>query len=80
LTQFAEPDGPKGWKTRTWFGVKGWPIFAWAGFCRRTEEWGLVFAGMTTASNESIMPLNDRMPVLLKPEEYDQWRRARFVT
>ena len=31
LTAFAEAEGPKGSKTRTWFNVKGQPIFAWAG-------------------------------------------------
>lgn len=73
LSQFAEPEGAKGWKTRTWFGVKNWPVFAWAGFCQRTQQWGIVFAGMTTNSNEAVDPLNNRMPVILKPEEYDRW-------
>lgn len=76
LTQFAEPEGAKGSKTRTWFGVKGWPIFAWAGFCQKTTQWGTVFAGMTTNSNEAVSPLNDRMPVILKPEEYERWMRC----
>lgn len=73
VTQFAEPEGAKGRMTRTWFGVKGWPIFAWAGFCQKTQQRGNVFAGMTTNSNEAVDPLNNRMPVILKPEEYDRW-------
>ncbi len=40
LTAFAQPEGPRGRMTRTWFRVRDWPVFAWAGFCRRTEEWG----------------------------------------
>ncbi len=73
LTHFAEPDGPKGEKTRTWFSLNRQPLVAWAGFCRRTPEFGPVFAGMTGEANEKIRPLNDRMPVLLTPNEYDAW-------
>ena len=40
VTAFAQPEGPSGRMTRTWFRVRDWPVFAWAGFCRRTEEWG----------------------------------------
>jgi putative SOS response-associated peptidase YedK len=31
LTSFAELEGPKGSKTKTWVTVKGQPIFAWGG-------------------------------------------------
>lgn len=73
LTHFANPDGPKGEKTRVWFSLNRQPLMAWAGFCRNTPEFGPVFAGMTGVANEKIRPFNDRMPVLLKPEEYDSW-------
>jgi putative SOS response-associated peptidase YedK len=73
FTHFGEPDGVRGSMTRTWFNVKGEPLYAWAGFCRNTEEWGPVFAGMTMDSNEAVLPLNERMPVLLPPEDYDRW-------
>jgi putative SOS response-associated peptidase YedK len=46
---------------------------AWAGFCRNTQEFGPVYAGMTMAANDAVMPTNDRMPVLLEPGEYDRW-------
>ena len=39
LTGLAEPAGPKGSKTRTWFTVKGQPIFAWGGLWRESAEW-----------------------------------------
>jgi putative SOS response-associated peptidase YedK len=42
LTAFAEAEGPKGSKTRTWFNVKDQPIFAWAGLWRVSDEWGEV--------------------------------------
>jgi len=41
------------------------PLVAWAGFCRNLPDVGPVFAGMTMAANDAVMPYNDRMPVLL---------------
>ena len=73
LTHFANPDGPAGERTRTWFGIKGQPILCWAGFCRNTPEFGPVYAGMTMDANAAVMPTNDRMPVLLEPDEVDRW-------
>jgi putative SOS response-associated peptidase YedK len=73
VTAFAEPDGPRGRMTRTWFSVKDWPIFAWAGFCRNTEEWGPVYGAMTTDSSTAVAELNPRTPVILAPHEYERW-------
>ena len=72
LTHFANPDGPAGERTRTWFSVKDQPIACWAGFCRNTHESGPVYAGMTMDANAAV-PTNDRMPVLLHPSEYELW-------
>jgi putative SOS response-associated peptidase YedK len=73
LTHFANPEGDQGSKTRTWFSLDGQPIMAWAGFCRNTETFGPVYAGMTMTANEAVAPTNDRMPVLLTPDEYASW-------
>ncbi len=73
ITHFADPDGTKGSKTRTWFSLHRQPLMAWAGFARNTQEFGPVFAGMTGEANEIVRPLNDRMPVLLRPDEYQRW-------
>ena len=73
LTHFANPGGVKGEKTRSWFSKNRQPLMAWAGFCKNTPDFGPVFAGMTMTANEKIRPFNDRMPVLLKLEEYDRW-------
>ena len=78
LTQFAEAEGPKGAKTRTWFTVKGQPIFAWAGLWRISDEWGPVYSGVMTDCNEAIRPVHDRMPVLLQPHEYERWLNDSF--
>ena len=80
VTAFAEAEGAKGAKTRTWFSVKGQPIFAWAGLWRQSEEWGAVYSGTMTDCNEAIRPVHDRMPVLLQPHEYDTWLRGDFET
>lgn len=73
LTHFANPDGDSGAKTRTWFSVKDRPIIAWAGFCRSLPDVGPVYAGMTMEANAAIPPTNDRMPVLLDPDDWDTW-------
>lgn len=73
LTGFAEAEGPKGKMTRTWFTLKGQPLFAWAGLWRQSEEWGPVYSGLMTDANEAVSPVHNRMPVLLLPEDYDQW-------
>lgn len=73
LTRFGEPDGPKGKMTRTWYRVIDETLFAWAGFARNTDAFGPVFSGMTTDSNEAVAPLNPRMPVLLRPADYERW-------
>lgn len=78
LTEFAEAEGPKGSKTRTWFSVKDQPVAAWAGLWRESAEWGAVYSGVMTDANEAILPVHDRMPVLLMPEEQNRWLHGHF--
>ncbi len=78
LTAFAEAEGAKGSKTRTWFSVKDQPIFAWAGLWRVSDEWGPVYSGVMTDCNEAIRPVHDRMPVLLHADEWRQWLHGSF--
>jgi putative SOS response-associated peptidase YedK len=78
VTAFAEAEGQKGAKTRTWFSLHERPIFAWAGLWRDSAEWGPVLSGAMTDCNEAIRPVHDRMPVLLYESEYDQWLRGSF--
>lgn len=78
LTAFAEAEGPKGGKTRTWFNLKDRPLFAWAGLWRQSDEWGAVYSGVMTDCNEAIRPVHDRMPVLLLEEDYDAWLNGSF--
>jgi putative SOS response-associated peptidase YedK len=78
LTGFAEAEGAKGRKTRTWFSLHDRPIFAWAGLWRESAEWGPVYSGVMTDCNEAIRPVHDRMPVLLHADEYDLWLHGKF--
>ena len=73
LTAFAEAEGEKGRKTRTWFSVHDQPIVAWAGLWRESAEWGPVYSGVMTDCNAAIRTVHDRMPVLLMPEDQDRW-------
>ncbi len=78
LTAFAEAEGAKGSKTRTWFNLKDQPVFAWAGLWRISDEWGAVYSGVMTDCNEAVRPIHNRMPVLLMPDEYDRWLNGSF--
>src|SRR3546814_12035789 len=73
LTEFAEAEGTPGSKMRTWFRVKGEPIFAWAGMWKTSDEWGPVYSGLMTDCNDAIRPVHDRMTVLLLPKAYARW-------
>jgi putative SOS response-associated peptidase YedK len=76
ISGFAEPEGQKGAKTRTWFKVKDRPVFAWAGMWKQSDEWGAVYSGLMTESNAMVAPFQDRMPALLHEDEYDRWLRG----
>src|SRR3546814_19722687 len=53
LTEFAEAEGTPGSKMRTWFRVKGEPIFAWAGMWKTSDEGGPVYSGLMTGCHRS---------------------------
>lgn len=73
MSHFANPGGPSGKKTRVWFSAADGSPLAWAGFVKKSEEFGAVYAGLTMDANELVKPYNDRMPLLVYPDEYDRW-------
>jgi putative SOS response-associated peptidase YedK len=77
-TDFAEAEGEKGRKTRTWFSVKDEPMFAWAGLWRISDEWGNVYSGAMTDCNDAVRPVHDRMPVILHRDDWDVWLNGTF--
>lgn len=73
ISAFAEAEGPKGSKTRTWLSVPDQPVFAAAGIWRESVEWGLVYSMVMTKACLAMGDIHDRMPVLLAPEDYGAW-------
>lgn len=77
LTSFAEAEGEKGAKTRTWFSLppetapEG--LYAAAGLWRKTEEWGLAYTMVMTEACIHVADVHDRMPVILKRSDWGDW-------
>lgn len=77
VTAFAEAEGEKGKKTRTWFSVPDEPVFACAGVWRQSDEWGAVFSMVMTDASPAVAPVHDRMPVILAPDDHAAWMEAK---
>lgn len=76
MTAFAEAEGAKGHKTRTWLSVPDEPVFACAGIWRDSDEWGRVYSVVITDASEPMQGIHDRMPVILPPEAQEQWLKG----
>lgn len=76
LNAWAEAEGKDGAKTRTWFSLPGEDVFAIAGIWQRSAEWGHVFSMMTVPAHEAMSDLNDRMPVVLRREDWAIWKEG----
>lgn len=73
VTQWAEPQGPSGRMTRSWYSLPDSPVMAVAGLWRPTEEWGDCYAMVMADSCAAMAEVHDRMPVILKPEDWSTW-------
>ena len=73
VSAFAEAEGAKGAKTRTWFSMEDQPVFAVAGLWRPSAEWGQCYSMVMTEASDAICGLHDRMPVILPPEAQTAW-------
>jgi putative SOS response-associated peptidase YedK len=72
LSRFCEAEGEKGRKTETWYRGEG-PMLTAAGIWRESVEWGRVYSMMMTDSAPPVSRIHDRMPVLLRPDDYATW-------
>ena len=54
-------------------GVESYGRFRPEGKRTYTEEWMRTFCIITTAANELVGRIHDRMPVILPPDAYDRW-------
>ncbi len=73
VTEFAEAEGEKGSKTRTWFSLPNEELFAVAGIWRDTDEWGPAYSMVMTEACIHVAGVHDRMPVILARETWDDW-------
>lgn len=73
VSEFAEAEGQKGAKTRTWFALPGEPLFAVAGLWRDTPEWGPAYTMVMTEACIHVADVHDRMPVILRREDWVRW-------
>lgn len=70
---YAEAEGPKGSKTRTWFAMPDGETFACAGVWRESDEWGRVYSMVMTEASSAVAGIHDRMPVILKTQDHHRW-------
>ena len=85
VSAFAEAEGEKGAKTRTWFSLppEAAPdgVFAVAGLWRGSEadpgghpyEWGPAYTMVMTEACQHVAGVHDRMPVILKRQDWADW-------
>jgi putative SOS response-associated peptidase YedK len=73
VSAFAEAEGEKGAKTRTWFTLPDEEVFAVAGLWRDTPEWGPAYTMVMTEACQHVAGVHDRMPVIFKREDWADW-------
>jgi len=73
VSAFAEAEGEKGAKTRTWFSLPDQEVFAVAGLWRDTPEWGPAYTMVMTEACQQVAGVHDRMPVILKHQDWADW-------
>lgn len=74
VTAWAEAQGAKGAKTRTWLSLPDTPVFAVAGVWRKSEEFGTCYSMvMAQSAGSEVEAVHARSPVLLAPEHYGLW-------
>lgn len=73
VTQWAEPQGPSGRMTRSWYSIPDAEVMAVAGLWRPTAEWGDCYAMVMSDSCADMAEVHDRMPVILAREHWERW-------
>ncbi len=74
LTAWAEAEGPRGGKTRTWLNLPDQTIFACAGIWRTSDEWGDVYSMVMTDACGTAAECHSRMPVIIQPNDWTRWQ------
>ena len=73
VSAFAEAEGEKGARTRTWFTLPDQEVFAVAGLWRDTPEWGPAYTMVMTEACQHVAGVHDRMPVILRRADWADW-------
>jgi putative SOS response-associated peptidase YedK len=73
VTAWAEAEGPKGGKTRSWLSRSDAELFAVAGVWRNSDEWGECYSMVMTDAAGLAAEVHTRMPVLLAKEDWGTW-------
>lgn len=73
VSAWAEAEGPKGKKTRTWISRPDAELFAVAGIWNESDEWGAVYSMVMTDAGRAAAEVHTRMPVLLARSDYSAW-------
>lgn len=74
LSAWAEAQGKKGAMTHTWLSLPDAELFACAGVWRDSDEFGTCYSMvMTDSAGSAASDVHSRMPVLLRPEDYEGW-------
>ena len=73
VTGWAEAEGPKGGKTRSWMARPDAEVFAVAGVWRESDEWGRCYSMVMTDADGLAAEVHSRMPVLLTDADIRVW-------
>lgn len=76
LTAWAEAEGAKDAKTRTWQAMPDGKPFAVAGIWRESDEWGRAYSMVMTDATGPAAKIHDRMPVVLRPDDHSTWQNG----
>ena len=70
---FAEAEGAKGAKTRTWFSLPDAEVMTVAGIWRDSAEWGASYSMVMTEACIHVTSIHDRMPVIVGQHDRATW-------
>ena len=76
LVGWAEAEGRKGAKTRSWFSMPDAGLFTAAGIWRSSAAWGDVYSMVMTEGAPRYADVHDRMPVLVAGDDRAAWTDA----
>jgi putative SOS response-associated peptidase YedK len=74
---FLEWTGPKSARQPVWFHRPEGGLILLAGLYESwpagDDDWRRTFTILTTAANDTVAPIHDRMPVILSPDDAAEW-------